>query len=114
MRHEFKPTDKVGIKKSKINGDGLFANDDLNDNVIIGKSHIYFNGTLERTGLSYWLNHSDNPNALIWPNADNDEFYLVTDGPIKTGEEITVNYRESPCCVDDGRDALTFKNCNTE
>jgi len=53
------------IKKSPIEGLGLYATKDINSNVYIGLTHILderFDNNYLRTPLGGFYNHSDNPN----------------------------------------------------
>lgn len=84
------------IKNSKIHGKGVFANKDLPINSFIGKLHdiINLSSKYKFTELGKKHNHSDKPNSrneLI-----NNSRYLVTNRPIKKGEELTTNYRQQP------------------
>ena len=63
----YKPLPKeVTIKKSNIDGLGLFATTKIKTKTILGITHIsnqsYENGFI-RTHLGGFINHSDNPNS---------------------------------------------------
>ena len=54
------------IKRSPIEGLGLYATNDINANVYIGITHILderFENNYVRTPLGGFYNHSDNPNV---------------------------------------------------
>ena len=84
---------KVTIRKSYIEGLGLFANEDLSINTKLGISHVkddrFENGYI-RTPLGGFFNHSDNPNCEAY--IDGDYVRLKTIQSIKSGEELTVKY----------------------
>jgi len=57
--------DSLTIKKSPIEGLGLYATKDINSNAFIGITHILderFENNYLRTPLGGFYNHSDNPN----------------------------------------------------
>ena len=88
----YKPLpDNLTIKTSSIEGLGLFAKDDIADNTSLGLTHVIgINGSLYRTPLGGFYNHSDTPNCI---KIKSGQFYkLITLRDIKAGEEITVNY----------------------
>lgn len=81
---------------SGIHGKGIFATCDVASGEVIGPARI---GGL-RTILGRFTNHSENPNAAMWP-CENGDIVLVSIKEIKgclgglDGEEITVDYRNS-------------------
>ena len=82
------------IKESNIQGLGLFATDDLDENLPIGISHvkdIRFDDGYIRTPLGGFVNHSDKPNCY-WVEED-DLIHMKTKTPIKCGEELTLKYK---------------------
>lgn len=98
--------DSVTIKKSFIDGLGLFAEQNLDKDVVLGISHHYvengFISELIRTPLAAFCNHSTNPNCKIEPYQDcvGDgweyiNFRLVTIKTIPKGTEMTVDYRNN-------------------
>ena len=91
------------IKQSGINGLGLFAKEDIDPGTNLGMSHLKFNGTILRTPLGGFVNHSNTPNVvkveLLMTNNDDPtlkfdykKWNLVTLDDIKEGEELTVRY----------------------
>ena len=82
--------DELYIRKSAIEGMGVFAKEDIDGNVILGLSHIVVDGELIRTPLGGFVNHSDTPNT-IKIQKDN-RYYLYTIREIKKGEELTLKY----------------------
>lgn len=82
---------KYKVGKSKIEGDGLFANKALKENELIGLAHLNDEPT-EIVGKYH--NHSDNPNAYSVKVKNKRFIYALRD--LKPGEEITVDYRKQP------------------
>ena len=64
----FKPLPKqVTIKKSPIEGLGLYAEEDINKNSFIGVTHIrdeQFENKYIRTPVGGFYNHSNDPNVI--------------------------------------------------
>jgi SET domain-containing protein len=108
----YKPLpEEVTIKKSKIEGLGVFATQNIEAGYELGDTHIELPNTpyyeeLFRTPLGGFLNHSSTPNCFIhdWKatavdrdtglKTDFIESTLHTIKPIKKGEELTVYYRK--------------------
>ena len=72
----YKPLpESLTIKQSGINGLGLFARESLKQGTNLGMSHVKFNGTILRTPLGGFINHSDTPNtekaSLLMTNENN-------------------------------------------
>ena len=100
----YKPLpESLTIQQSGINGLGLFADQNIMQGTNLGMSHVKFNGTILRTPLGGFINHSNTPNCvkaeLLMTNENNPkqkfdykEWNLVTLRDIKKGEEITVKY----------------------
>jgi len=100
----YKPLpDSLTIKQSGINGLGLFAKEGIAQGTNLGMTHIKFNGTIFRTPLGGFINHSNNANVvkveLLMTNQDNPDlkfdykkWNLVTLRDLKEGEELTVRY----------------------
>ena len=76
------------VKKSKINGNGVFTNKKILTDSLICKSRI--DG--KRTEAGRYTNHAVNNNAKMVFNGDDME--LVSTKDIEENEEITVNYRD--------------------
>ena len=83
------------IKQSPIHGLGLFATQDIDEDVDLGIAHVKMVEWLSfpqnhcRTPLGAFYNHSDNPNC----NLEGDQIKrLITLRQIKSGEEITCKY----------------------
>ena len=98
----YKPLPKqVTIKKSSIDGLGLFAIKNIKKDTILGITHIsnkeYQNGYI-RTPLGGFINHSKKPNAKLIGCGDSRDIdcgilKLQTISDIKSGEEISITYR---------------------
>ena len=100
----YKPLpDSLTIKTSQVNGLGLFAIKGIAQGTNLGMTHLKFNGTLLRTPLGGFINHSDDANVvkaeLLMTNHDNPslkfdykKWNLITLRNIKEGEELTVKY----------------------
>ena len=100
----YKPLpNSLTIATSNINGLGLFAKEGIAQDTNLGMSHIKFDGTIFRTPLGGFINHSNMENCtkveLLMTNEDNPnikfnykKWNLVTLRDIKKGEELTVRY----------------------
>lgn len=82
--------DCVTIKKSDIEGLGLFATKFIKEGTVIGKTHFYYGDELERTPLGGFINHSESPNCNKMQM--DSRFFLVALRDILVGEEITLQY----------------------
>jgi SET domain-containing protein len=81
------------IKPSEIEGLGLFTTDDIDNNHILGITHVSdtrFEDCYVRTPLGGFFNHSETPNCKII--TDSDYLMLQAIRDIKAGEEITAYY----------------------
>ena len=91
---DYRPLPKnVTIKKSKIDGLGLFATEDIPENYIIGITHVAdkrFEHGYVRTPLGGFFNHSDYPNCEAFKFED--LIIIKTLRDIKAEEEITAYY----------------------
>ena len=92
----YKPLPKnLTIKKSSIDGLGVFATEDIKSQYKFGVSHVK-SSTAEdgywRTPLGGFINHSTNPNCNKLENRFTKNFYLIANKDIKKGEELTVYY----------------------
>ena len=100
----YKPLpESLTIKESKVDGLGLFAVKGIAQGTNLGMTHVKFNGTIWRTPLGGFINHSDDANVtkveLLMTNHDNPnlkfdykKWNLLTLRDIKKGEELTVKY----------------------
>ena len=95
---KYKPLhDSLTIKKSHIEGLGIFAYKQIPKNTLLGITHIksknvgsYFPQDIIRTPLGGFLNHSEEPNCFIKQK----EFIweLVTKKMIEENDEILIKY----------------------
>ena len=90
----YRPLPKqVTIKKSYIEGLGLFASENIPMNSKLGISHVKderFEDGYIRTPLGGFVNHSDIPNCEFYN--DGDYIMLRTIRPINIGHELTAEY----------------------
>ena len=90
----YRPLPKeVTIKKSYIEGLGLFADENLVANTELGISHVKdekFEDNYIRTPLGGFVNHSDVPNCEFFKEGD--YIILRTIRPINIGHELTAEY----------------------
>ena len=91
------------IKTSKVNGLGLFAEEDITQGTNLGMTHLKIGDTIFRTPLGGFINHSDTPNCdkteLRMTNEDLQghqysykKWNLITEQNIKKGIELTLKY----------------------
>jgi SET domain-containing protein len=81
------------IKKSKIEGLGLFAREDIKKNHEFGISHVLdekFEDGYIRTPLGGFFNHCNIPNCEAYKEGEYIKLRAIKD--IKKGDEITVRY----------------------
>ena len=78
------------IKKSVVQGLGLFSKTRIPKDTNLGLTHVIINGSIIRTPLGGFYNHSETPNCIKYEK-DN-RFYLKTISDIEEGEELTVKY----------------------
>ena len=95
----YKPLPKsLTIKTSKVNGLGLFANEDIAQGTNLGMSHMKIEDTIFRTPLGGFINHANEPNCakveLLMKNDSFDykKWNLIALKNIKKGEELTLQY----------------------
>ncbi len=82
--------DSLTIKKSSIEGLGLFATQTIPKNIDLGMIHFSYGELLIRTPLGGFINHSKKPNCKKLDLED--EWHLKTTKEIKAGEELTLKY----------------------
>ena len=81
------------IKGSLIDGLGLFATDNIDNDFIIGITHVKdsrFRDGYIRTPLGAFINHSLEPNCEFY--YEDDFLKLKTIKEIKNGEELLATY----------------------
>lgn len=82
------------IKKSSIDGLGLFATEDIRAKTFIGNTHYKIDANAQewiRTPLGGFINHSDKPNSKI-DFIEDVTRCLSTIDDVAKGTEITVFY----------------------
>ena len=90
------------IKKSNIEGIGLFATKDISKGTCLGLSHIFnenFQDSYIRLPLGGFINYNKTPNTetdTVFEgqvyDTNSKDLYLWTVKDIKTGEELTLKY----------------------
>ena len=92
----YKPLpESLTIKQSKVNGLGLFAEQDIKQATNLGMSHVQIGEEILRTPLGGFINHSDDPNIVkieLHDDRYKTKWNLVALRNIKEGEELTVRY----------------------
>jgi len=91
----YKPLpDTLTIKKSNIQGLGLFATTNIPESILgIGwVKQDYFPGGYVRTPLGGFINHSDEPNCEKVIHEEVGVMWLKAIRDIDSGEELTVKY----------------------
>ena len=103
-RRMYKPLpNSLVIQSSGINGQGLFAKQNIPAREILGITHIKLGKKIIRTPLGGFINHSDDPNCTkshtFITNHDDSkikydykQWNLFTIKDIKKGEELTLEY----------------------
>ena len=108
----YKPLpDSLVIQSSSIEGQGLFAKENIPEQTDLGMTHLELGKLILRTPLGGFLNHSDTPNCIKksflltrqqWNhlsdlpdekyNLDFKKWNLIAIKNIKEGEELTLKY----------------------
>ena len=91
------------IRKSKIHGEGIFATRKINKDEVIGIPlylKYYFIPVITRE-FGRKINHSYDPNSILQKNQDAPASWsLIANKTIRKGEEITLNYENTPWFID--------------
>ncbi len=82
--------EELYIRRSTIEGMGLFAKQDIDGNVDLGMTHIIVKGEIIRTPLGGFINHSYETNCIKINEGDRYNLFTLRD--IKAEEEITLKY----------------------
>ena len=105
-KYNYKPLpDNITVKKSNIEGLGLFTKDSIKENVILGETHYdidtIISQELVRTPLGGFINHSITPNCSIerklidWGTDHQVTVYILkTITNINEDIELTIDYNE--------------------
>ena len=80
----------IHVKDSRVAGQGLFAKDDVPEDVYLGISHVLVYDDIIRTPLGGFINHSEDPNCVKWHEGD--VYHMKTIKPIKKNEELFLKY----------------------
>jgi len=82
------------VKDSPISGQGLFATQDIHDNMYLGISHVVVDDSIIRTPLGGFVNHSENPNCIkgYEDTGCGKIYHIMTTRPIDKGEELLLKY----------------------
>jgi len=91
----YKPLiESLTIKKSGIDGLGLFADQDIKHGTNLGMSHVAIDLGIIRTPMGGFINHSNDPNTLKVELKEDKykKWNLIVIKDIKKGEELTVRY----------------------
>jgi len=100
----YKPLiESLTIKKSGIDGLGLFADQDILQGTNLGMSHVAIGSGIIRTPMGGFINHANDANTIkveLKINNEDDpllkvatkKWNLITTKDIKKGEELTVRY----------------------
>jgi SET domain-containing protein len=82
------------VKDSSVAGQGLFALEDIPDDVYLGISHVVVDEDIMRTPLGGFVNHSETPNCVkVFEKEEWGKIYhMRTIRPIKKGEELFLKY----------------------
>ena len=86
--------DILTIKKSNVEGLGLFTNGDISKNIVIGITHVKDDrgeGGYIRTPLGGFINHSEKPNCELYEIKGIMRLRTLQD--IKSGDELTLKYK---------------------
>ena len=88
--------DSVTIKKSYINGLGLFAKRDIKSGTNLGMMRILVGSQWIRTALGSFSNHvNDNPSCITYSDVNNESYscyYLKVIKDLVEGDELTLTY----------------------
>ena len=89
--NNFRPLPKtLTIRKSDIDGLGLFAKEDIPAKTELGVSHVYVWSMWIRTPLGGFINHNTTPNCKTV--YEGRLIYIIALTDIKAGDEITLKY----------------------
>ena len=95
-KNTYKPLpESLTIKQSKVNGLGLFAEQDIKQGTNLGMSHVQIGEEILRTPLGGFINHANEGNVIkvkMYDEVYKTKWNLVTVKNIEKGEELTVRY----------------------
>lgn len=86
----------IQVKNSKIHGLGIFSKDKINKNnkIGIGINYKFYLIPIITKNFGSLINHSYVPNCRL--EYINYSYYVVANKNIKKGEELTLNYNNTP------------------
>lgn len=89
---------KYALNDSEIHGKGIFSTCQIKEGEVIGvplsvKYGVYIHITDD---LGKWINHGWYPNTRLEKHASKNEWSLFATKDIKKGEELKVDYRDTP------------------
>lgn len=89
---------KYQVKDSDVHGKGVFSTTSIRKDEIIGVPlSIKYGFIIDITrDLGKWINHSWTPNSSLVKVPGKNEWELRATRTIKTNEEISMDYRETP------------------
>lgn len=82
---------------SDIDGNGLFASDEISKDTNLGISHKLIDNELIRLPLGGFINHSKEENCTLIQKDNN--FYLHTLRDIEVDEELVLDYNKYICKI---------------
>ena len=110
--------EKYNVKKSDINGKGVFASKNFKKGELVGIAVTDEEAVTDtknfrdaRTKLGKYLNHQSKENAAL--KSENNTLNIYTKADIKKGDEITVNYKKGPNYIDGDLDGFKEKQGKT-
>ena len=86
------------IKKSKIQGKGMFTNVGFNKNerIGVGIGFNFFILPYVTSDFGSWINHSYKPNARLVYSTSDAVYHVVANKYLPKNTEITLDYRDTP------------------
>ena len=102
MKHTYKPLPpNLTISNSPIHGLGVVATKSIAVGTRIGISHYFTSefGIIRSTIGGYLNCDTEDPSAFVIREDNVLNLFAARD--IRENEEITIDYRTAPCCVDD-------------
>lgn len=94
--YNYRPLPKeLIIGFSDIEGNGLFATDEIPKDTNLGISHKLIDNELIRLPLGGFINHSKEENCTLIQKDNN--FYLLTLKNIEVDEELVLDYNKYIC-----------------
>ena len=86
------------IKASKIQGKGVHATEKIPENTVIdvGIYFLFMIYPMVTENFGAYLNHSYDPNSELRYDDEKWQWMVVSTKLIKPGEEITMNYNNTP------------------